>query len=185
MKMTFPLAIDFGVAVYPVTAIRKRLDSRSRRAPLQNEASQRTAPQHTEKKSICRARARTEQDPPMRPMPSIPGRGTPAAPTAAPAPVPSPASAGTERRRWERVSLCRYSGLRAACTNNSQGTARVLDLGYGGVAIETGNGEPLGGELLTRCYTYRSSAGPGEPAQELYRYSRRQRTGARRLPFVT
>ncbi len=47
-----------------------------------------------------------------------------------------------ERRRWERVSL---AGTRAYALigEGVERTARVLDLGYGGVALETARPEEL------------------------------------------
>jgi diguanylate cyclase (GGDEF)-like protein len=52
-----------------------------------------------------------------------------------------------ERRRWERVSL---AGTRAYALigEGVERTARVLDLGYGGVALETTRPEELGESFL-------------------------------------
>ena len=54
---------------------------------------------------------------------------------------------GSERRRWERVSL---AGTRAYALigEGVELTARVLDLGYGGVAFETVRPEELGESFL-------------------------------------
>ncbi len=53
----------------------------------------------------------------------------------------------SERRRWERVSL---AGTRAYALigEGVERTARVLDLGYGGVALETAGPEELGETFL-------------------------------------
>ncbi len=50
---------------------------------------------------------------------------------------------GPERRKWERVSL---AGTRAHAelTDHGTGIVKVLDLGYGGVALEVGLGEDFG-----------------------------------------
>ncbi len=49
----------------------------------------------------------------------------------------------SERRKWERISL---TGTRAYAQlqESSEKTARVLDLGYGGVALEVPRTEELG-----------------------------------------
>jgi diguanylate cyclase (GGDEF)-like protein len=60
-----------------------------------------------------------------------------------PEPLPSGASKpDLERRRWERVSL---AGTRAYALigEGVETTARVLDLGYGGVALETAHPEEI------------------------------------------
>ncbi len=45
-----------------------------------------------------------------------------------------------ERRRWERVSLANTQAY-ALIGEGVERTARVLDLGYGGVAVETSRPE--------------------------------------------
>jgi diguanylate cyclase (GGDEF)-like protein len=54
-----------------------------------------------------------------------------------------PVFSGPERRKWERVSL---AGTRAHAelTDHGTGIVKVLDLGYGGVALEIGVGEDFG-----------------------------------------
>ena len=47
---------------------------------------------------------------------------------------------GTERRRWERVSLANTRAY-ALIGEGVERTARVMDLGYGGVAVETSRPE--------------------------------------------
>jgi diguanylate cyclase (GGDEF)-like protein len=79
------------------------------------------------------------EEPPRR-VPAIPATAAPTAP-AARTPQP-PAQPQGERRRWERVSL---SGTRASAGmgEGSQKQARILDLGYGGVALETSATEEI------------------------------------------
>jgi len=48
-----------------------------------------------------------------------------------------------ERRRWERVSLASTHAY-ALIGEGVERTARVIDLGYGGVALETSKPEELG-----------------------------------------
>ena len=49
----------------------------------------------------------------------------------------------TERRRWERVSLANTHAY-ALIGEGVERTARVLDLGYGGVGLETSRPEEFG-----------------------------------------
>jgi hypothetical protein len=50
---------------------------------------------------------------------------------------------GSEQRRWERVSLSSTHAY-ALIGEGVERTARVLDLGYGGVALETSRPEDFG-----------------------------------------
>jgi hypothetical protein len=59
---------------------------------------------------------------------SVPVSNTPAVP------IPLPASTAIEQRKWDRVQL---AGTRAYAQLGTAGqTVQVLDLGYGGVALE-------------------------------------------------
>ena len=64
----------------------------------------------------------------------------PRRPVVEPSPISEPRKAGTERRRWERVSLANTRAY-ALIGEGVERTARVLDLGYGGVAVETSRPE--------------------------------------------
>jgi len=48
----------------------------------------------------------------------------------------------TEQRKWERVSLAGTKAY-AVITENGQKTAKVIDLSYGGVALQFENSEDL------------------------------------------
>jgi diguanylate cyclase (GGDEF)-like protein len=127
MEMVLPTGIDFGVAFYPNDGDQKEVLVRVADERLyEMKRSQRDA----------NHRAEAEPQPPAlsAPIPSI---------SAPPVPVPAPVYVGTERRKWERVSL---AGTRAYAQFNGEPEhkARVLDLGYGGVAIEIPAPEPLG-----------------------------------------
>jgi hypothetical protein len=50
---------------------------------------------------------------------------------------------GPEQRRWERVSLANTRAY-ALIGEGVERTARVLDLGYGGVALETSSPDDFG-----------------------------------------
>jgi len=85
----------------------------------------------------------TPPAPPTHPpeMPAGPAAAAGAA-RETPAPAPTPVQPPAERRKWERVSL---AGTRAYALLGEapEKTAHVLDLGYGGVALQTDAPEEL------------------------------------------
>ena len=126
------LGLDYGLAVYPEDGEEQEVLIRvadERLYQLKN-AAQPPFPG-------------TPVPPGTRPVPA-PGKQAPLTPASG-ADVPQAAEApraGLERRRWERVSL---AGTRAYALigEGVETTARVLDLGYGGVALETARPEGL------------------------------------------
>ncbi len=129
MRLEIPLGLDYGLAVYPQDGDQKEVlmrvaDERLYQLKHSNRAQPVESPQQT---------------PPAREV-SRPaavagaGGGT--------AVAPAPARSGQERRKWERVSL---AGTRAYALvgDNPEKTARVLDLGYGGVALQTDSSDEL------------------------------------------
>jgi diguanylate cyclase (GGDEF)-like protein len=123
------LGLDYGLAVYP--------DDGEQQEVLIRVADER----------LYQLKNATE--PSSRGIPASPGTihvSTPekkVAPDPGTEPLPSEASESvSERRRWERVSL---AGTRAYALigEGVETTARVLDLGYGGVALETSHPEQL------------------------------------------
>ena len=133
MQASVGLGIDYGIAVFPGDG--DRIDV------LVGIADQRLY----EMKHLARGvnvQQATPQTPPPPAKASMQPMGIPApapAPVPAPAATPAPPPAATreqsEKRKWERVSL---AGTRAYAqmTDDPQRTARVIDLGYGGVALE-------------------------------------------------
>ena len=129
MEMAVPTGVDYGVAIYPNDGDQKEV--------LIRVADERLYEMKRSQRDV-KPRRGAAPDPPAAPTASI------AAPvTAPPLPAPTVVYTGTERRKWERVSL---AGTRAYAKFNGEpeDTARVLDLGYGGVAIELPAPEPLG-----------------------------------------
>lgn len=128
MQMAFSTGLDYGLAVYPNDGDQKEVLIRVADERLYDmKRSQReVAPQRQADRQ-----AERQATPPRRALAT-----PPAAPPKATPPASAPAFTGTERRRWERVSL---SGTRAYAqlTDDTQANARVLDLGYGGLALET------------------------------------------------
>jgi len=139
LNLDIPLALDFGVSVFPNDGESKEVLVRladERLYELKNAT--RTPP--------AAAPAPSARVIPMEPPAAreTPARETPAAahtpptpafahPAAQPTPFPTAPRTG-ERRKWERVSLV---GTRAHAVigEGSEVTARVLDMSYGGVAL--------------------------------------------------
>ncbi len=134
MRLDVPVGLDYGLAFYPQDGDKKE--------ELIRVADKRLY----ELRASNRARSAAAQaTPPPReepgPMPATEA-GTPVVTETAPAP-PTPARPTIERRKWERVSL---AGTRAYALvgEKPEKTARVLDLGYGGVALQSNSPEELG-----------------------------------------
>src|SRR6202171_5971426 len=124
------LGLDYGLAVYPDDGEQQEVLIRvadERLYQLQNATQ--SFPQGAPAPPATRPVAASGQQPASaawsEPSPSDP---------------PRPES---ERRRWERVSLAGTLAY-ALIGEGGQTTARVLDLGYGGVALETAHPEELG-----------------------------------------
>ena len=129
LHLGISLGLDYGLAVYP--------DDGEQQEILIRVADERL---YQLKNATPAPSAGIPASPGTRPAaPSAkPVAATPAAET-----LPSEAAkAGSEHRRWERVSL---AGTRAYALigEGVETTARVLDLGYGGVALETAHPEQL------------------------------------------
>ena len=162
LKLSVSLSIDYGVAVFPE-------DGESREILIQladerlyelKNATRAPAPAAQTVPSHAPALAHAPAPPPSRVIPmEAPAAREPAnaaavsaapsppvsLPAAAPAPAifPSVSSArGSERRKWERVSLV---GTRAHAVIGDDGTltARVMDMSYGGVALLVDSAEDL------------------------------------------
>jgi diguanylate cyclase (GGDEF)-like protein len=138
LNLRIPLALDYGLAVYPEDGELQEVLIRvadERLYQLKNGTrAQAQAPAPEPKQEVAPAIA-----PPVAP---------PAAPPATPpvvSPVEQPQTGETkktitERRRWERVSLANTHAY-ALIGEGVERTARVVDLGYGGVGLETSRPE--------------------------------------------
>jgi diguanylate cyclase (GGDEF)-like protein len=130
LLMGVPLALDFGLAVYPDDGELKEVLIRvadERLYQLKNGAhSANRAPQ-----AFVSAR------PAEAPKQEVP---PPPKSSAEPPPAAAPSSKETDRRRWERVSLAKTHAY-ALIGEGVEFTARVIDLGYGGIALETARPE--------------------------------------------
>jgi diguanylate cyclase (GGDEF)-like protein len=128
------LGLDYGLAVYP--------DDGEQQEVLIRVADER----------LYQLKNATQSFPQGAPAPPatrpVAASGQQPASAAGSEPSPSdPPRPESERRRWERVSL---AGTRAYALigEGGQTTARVLDLGYGGVALETAHPEELGESFI-------------------------------------
>lgn len=128
------VTVDFGIAVYPQDGDQK--------SALLGTADQRLyALKHATREG---ARVTPIQPPPPREIaPEPPPKPPEAAPTSAPGPDESAAGAPAQaERKWERVSLAGTKS-HAILTDLAQKSARVLDLSYGGVALQFEHPEEL------------------------------------------
>lgn len=164
MQASVGLGLDYGIAVFPEDGDQK-------------EALVRIADQRLyEMKQVQRSSESTQQ-PRQQEPPAAMGASPRATvtPSAAPAPsAPQPVPPGrSEKRKWERVSL---AGTRAYAqlADDPKRTARVIDLGYGGLAMEIEASEEMGARfsvvlhvpilppvrvLLRKLYQVRVSSG--------------------------
>lgn len=125
------VTLDFGVAVHPQEGDQK--------SDLMGLADKKLY----ELKHSSRTQSRViplESQPPREATPaSQPAKSAHAAPgpTVVPGPVPA-----KEHRKWERVSLA-GTKAHAVLADIGQGTAKVIDLSYGGVALQFDKAEDL------------------------------------------
>jgi diguanylate cyclase (GGDEF)-like protein len=133
LNLRIPLALDYGLAVYPEDGELQEVLIRvadERLYQLKN-GTRASAPAPT---------PATE----TTPRPAVPEPKQKVTPPVTP-PVELPQmgeskKTSAERRRWERVSLANTRAY-ALIGEGVERTARVLDLGYGGVAFETSGPE--------------------------------------------
>jgi len=172
MQASVGLGMDYGIAVFPADGDQKDV--------LIRLADQRLYEmKHLERggKVQPQAQQQAEKQAPRQAPPAATKTPSQAVgiPAASPGPSPRPAIAPerSEKRKWERVSL---AGTRAYAqlTDDPQKTARVIDLGYGGLALEMEASAEIGSRfsavlhvpilppvrvLLKKLYQVRASSG--------------------------
>jgi diguanylate cyclase (GGDEF)-like protein len=129
LNLRIPLALDYGLAVYPDDGELQEVLIRvadERLYQLKN-GTRATAPP-------TGASLRTPALEPKQPIAAT------VVPTVEPPPAAGASKTGAQQRRWERVSLASTHAY-ALIGEGVERTARVLDLGYGGVALETSRPE--------------------------------------------
>lgn len=125
LQLEVPTSLDYGVAVYPQDGEQKE--------ELLRVADDRLY----DFKRGLRAQARpvSAPVPPSSVQPVVSPLGPQPVPPPSMTPTVPPPRPATEHRRWERVSLAGTNAY--AVLGEGQGrTARVIDLSYGGVALE-------------------------------------------------
>ena len=133
LKMDVGVTLDFGVAVHPQDGDQKAAllgvaDERLYALKHLSRTPPRVAPVEPPP-----TRAEAAAPPPQRETPVAPPRVPPPQvprPSVVPTPPPQP-----EGRKWERVSLA-GTKAHAVFAELGQKTARVIDLSYGGVALQ-------------------------------------------------
>ena len=136
LHLGIPLALDYGLAVYPEDGELQDVLIRVADERLYQLKHGTRAAEPAPPPTRTSPRAETTEA-----KPSVAAQ--PPKPSPAPAPVEEAKKVGTERRRWERVSLANTHAY-ALIGEGVERTARVLDLGYGGVAVETSRPEQFG-----------------------------------------
>lgn len=132
LNLNIGVTLDFGAAVYPQDGDQRSellgtADQRLYTLKTSNRPSQRVIPMEPEPPLKAAAAPPTSQPPPVSP--------------AKPSVVP-PAEARSEHRKWERVSLAGTKAY-ALLSEAEQKTAKVIDLSYGGVALQFDKPEDL------------------------------------------
>ncbi len=142
LNLRIPLALDYGLAVYPedgelqevlIRVADERLYLLKNGTRLGTSASA-PAPAPTGAAGPPARAVVPETKPKVVP---------PVAPFVGPPLSADTQKTGAEHRRWERVSLVNTHAY-ALIGEGVERTARVLDLGYGGVALETSRPEEFG-----------------------------------------
>jgi diguanylate cyclase (GGDEF)-like protein len=132
LRLGVPLALDYGLAVYPDDGDHQEILIRVADERLyQLKNTTRSPAPAAPVSATARTPTTTEEEIP-------PTTGSPAEKL----PIPGATRPASERRRWERISL---AGARAYALigEGVERTARVVDLGYGGVALETASPQEL------------------------------------------
>jgi diguanylate cyclase (GGDEF)-like protein len=132
LNLRIPLALDYGLAVYPEDGELREVLVRVADERLYQLKNGTRAP----------APAADANSRPAIPEPKQKD-APPAAPFIGPSQFAEVKKTSAELRRWERVSLANTHAY-ALVGEGVERTARVLDLGYGGVAIETSRPEDFG-----------------------------------------
>ena len=169
LKLDIAVTLDFGVAVHPQDG-----DQKSELIKLADRKLY-------ELKHASRAPSRVipmEAQPPREaPSSSVPRTGFSTAFTSEPSPAQAPAPTPTPyavQRKWERVSLAKTKA-HAILTDEGPKTAKVVDLSYGGVALELDSTEELPAQfnavlhvpilppvrvILRKAYVLKAANGP-------------------------
>jgi diguanylate cyclase (GGDEF)-like protein len=184
LKLDIPVTLDFGVAVHPQDGDQKSAllglaDKKlyelkhsgrvpSRVIPLESHASREQAPPPAPASTPAPVPAQAHAPAAAAAAPARSAPQPPPAPTIVPPPPQH-----SEQRKWERVSLA-GTKAHAVLTEGSQKSAKVIDLSYGGVALQFDRPEDLPAQfnavlnvpilppvrvVLRKAYTMRGEGG--------------------------
>lgn len=164
MKLELPLALDYGIAVFPEDGDQQEMlvqladdrlyQMKSAERPPESKPAVRPAPPPPERPAppppIPR-RVVPIESPLTKPLvAALNATAQPPAPTAPPPPrsaaAAPPPAAGSETRKWERVPLAGTRAYAVLSTHPEQ-NARVIDLSYGGVALQVDPGVNIPGSF--------------------------------------
>ena len=133
MNLNVGVTLDFGAAVYPQDG--------DQRSELLGTADERLYALKSANRPSQRVVSRDSEPPKGETAPPPPLPQPPAVSPAKPSVVPS-SETRSEHRKWERVSLAGTKAY-ALLNNGEQKSARVIDLSYGGVALQLDKPEDL------------------------------------------
>jgi diguanylate cyclase (GGDEF)-like protein len=138
LKLDLSVTLDFGAAVYPQDgdqkgALLSLADERLYQLKHAGRGPSRVIPLEPLPQREAPAA------PPIPPAPAPPRVVVPPAPVTTPAPKAAP---HLEQRKWERVSLA-GTKAHAVLSDLGQKSANVIDLSYGGVALQLDNTKEL------------------------------------------
>lgn len=156
MKLELPVALDYGIAVFPEDGDQQEMlvrlaDERlyqmkhavrpPEAQPVFSPAAEPAPPPQAAPPPAATSRVVAMESPLVKPLVAALNAGaqaqtTPPRPvSAAPPPAVQPPP-GAETRKWERVSLAGTKAY-AVLSTQPERNARVIDLSYGGVALQT------------------------------------------------
>lgn len=131
LQLGIPLALDYGMAAYPedgdVQEVLIRVAD-ERLYHLKKNGGRQASPGLPSAATGATSTPEMKEAPPAARYPVEEGQAS------------DSEGSGAERRRWERVSLATTRAF-AMIGDGDQRTARVMDLGYGGVCLETSRPE--------------------------------------------
>jgi diguanylate cyclase (GGDEF)-like protein len=179
LALDVAITLDFGVAVHPQdgdqkSALMGLADKKLYELKHAGRTPSRVIPLESQQARERERERETAPAPaPARPTPPPPPRATAAVPPPPPPTVVPPPASHSEQRKWERVSLG-GTKAHAVLTEGSQKSAKVIDLSYGGVALQFERSEDLPDQfnavlnvpilppvrvVLRKAYTLRSEGG--------------------------
>ena len=133
LRLGLGLALDYGLAVYPEDGERQDVLIRIADERLYELKKNGGAPPESPRGEASRSPFSAPDKISIAVAPNPPAETSP---------IPGTRTTSSERRRWERVSLATTRAY-AIIGEGVESTARVIDLGYGGVALETSRPEAM------------------------------------------